>query len=230
MNCFFRLFLGPKNVELLTFLEKRLNFTIYLRRVHYTRSMSKQTEKSTISIANHFTNAALPIQQDDFDILVAYSGEFSKDLVNSIPESVELKLQDYRIRKNNIKRIFSILIEGLQNIRKHSDFKDENNHLGYVYVARKPHLVKLYFANLVNQHSIDALKHKLEKLEAMSEEELKDYYREILNNGLMSDLGGAGLGLITMVMKSNKTLDYQLKEMADGVHLFSVAVDIETAV
>ena len=192
--------------------------------------MSKPTEKSTINISNHFKEAALPMKKDELDILVAYSGEFSKDIVNSIPESVEIKLQDLRIRKNNIKRIFSILIEGLQNIRKHSDFKDNNDHLGYVYVARKPHLVKLCFANLVNQKSIEALEGKLEKLENMSEDELKEYYREILNNGLMSDLGGAGLGLITMVMKSNKSLDYQLKEIESGVHLFSVAVDIETAV
>lgn len=188
--------------------------------------MPKLTEKTTVKIQNHFDEAEERLEEENYNLLVAYAGQFSKDLVNSIPESVEQKLHEKKQRKSIIKRIFSILIEGLQNIRKHSDFVDNEEKLGYIFIADNDEEVCMQFANLVNDESIEVIDAKLKELKAMSESELKEHYREILNNGFMSELGGAGLGLITMVLKSSNYIKYKFEELEEGVHLFKVKVKV----
>ena len=52
-------------------------------------------------------------------ILVSHYGTFSQDLVGSLSNSVEELLISIGDKKMVIKRMFSILLEGLQNIRIH---------------------------------------------------------------------------------------------------------------
>lgn len=188
--------------------------------------MAKVTEKTAVKLQNYFEDTEECLQRENYDVLVAYAGQFSKDIVTSIPESVELKLHEIKQKKSIIKRVFSILIEGLQNIRNHSDFVDDDESLGYVFIAKNHKEVNMQFANLVNDGSIDVIDGKLTELKSMNDSEIKEYYIEILNNGFMSELGGAGLGLITMVLKSSDYVKYAFEELEEGVHLFSLKIKV----
>ena len=50
-------------------------------------------------------------------VLVSHFGEFSQDLINSLVEGNEELMSSVGDKKILIKRVFSILIEGLQNIK-----------------------------------------------------------------------------------------------------------------
>lgn len=188
--------------------------------------MARVTEKTAVKLQNYFEDTEQCLQRENYNVLVAYAGQFSKDIVNSIPESVEQKLREKNQKKSIIKRVFSILIEGLQNIRKHSDFVDDDESLGYVFIANNQEEVCMQFANLVNDESLNIIDGKLTELKSMNDDEIKKHYIEILNNGFMSELGGAGLGLITMVLKSSNYVKYSFEELEDGVHLFNVKIKV----
>jgi hypothetical protein len=52
---------------------------------------------------------------------------------------------------------------------------------------------------------------------------------EVLTNGVISSKGGAGLGFITMAMKSKNKLNYRVEKINEALSFFSVEVKIDRA-
>ena len=69
-------------------------------------------------------------------------------------------------------------------------------------------------------------KDKLEDINAMGKEELKEFYKNVLNNGQMSEKGGGGLGMIDIARKSGQKLDYGFMPFDDNHSFFSLNVNI----
>ena len=49
----------------------------------------------------------------------------------------------------------------------------------------------------------------------------------VLTNGIISNKGGAGLGFITMAMKSKNKLKYLFEEINDKLSCFTVEVKVD---
>ena len=165
-------------------------------------------------------------QGKESNIILAHFGEFSQELVNTISEGVEAKLFDIDIKKSVIKKMFSILIEGLQNLRIHGEkYNDESQH-GHVIIADSTGKFTISFGNYVKNKNIPSLTEKLNKLNEMSDAEVKAHYMAVLGNGIISEKGGAGLGFITIAMKSKSKLDFDFKRVNDTLSYFFVNVDL----
>lgn len=52
---------------------------------------------------------------------------------------------------------------------------------------------------------------------------------EVLTNGIISSKGGAGLGFITMAMKSKNKLGYSIDEIDDNLSCFCLEVKLDRA-
>ena len=105
-------------------------------------------------------------------ILISHCGVFSQDLINSLVEGNEELMSSVGDKKILIKRVFSILIEGLQNIRAHGE-KDENGkQIAFVLIAKEKDTYKLNLGNIIN--SIDVhkffshIESSLRKIESFS--------------------------------------------------------------
>ena len=61
--------------------------------------------------------------------------------------------------------------------------------------------------NYILSANVEALKSKLDRINLMSKDELKEYYKEILNNDTFSEKGGGGLGMIDIARKSGQKLN-----------------------
>ncbi|MBK9591434.1 MAG: hypothetical protein IPO32_07985 [Crocinitomicaceae bacterium] len=64
-------------------------------------------------------------------IIVSHFGEFSQDLVNSLSTGIEDTMLESGDKKGVVKRMFSILVEGLQNIRIHGERDEDNNQISF---------------------------------------------------------------------------------------------------
>jgi hypothetical protein len=159
-------------------------------------------------------------------VQVAHFGPLNQDLVNSFTISTEDFMISAGDKKTLVKRVFSILIEGLQNILIHGK-NWENEQQALLIVAYNETTYRIALGNLTEISETDKLKTYLDQLNAMDEEEVKSFYLETLNNGLISDKGGAGLGFITMRMKSKSRLDYQFMHVSDDLMLFTIATDVD---
>ena len=88
-------------------------------------------------------------------ILVSHYGTFSQDLVGSLSNSVEELLVSIGDKKIVIKRMFSILLEGLQNIRVHGGFDFDGRQLGFLLIGSKTENYKVIMGNIVHVEEVE---------------------------------------------------------------------------
>ncbi len=156
----------------------------------------------------------------------SHFGVFSQDLTNSIADSIEGKMIEAGEKKTIVKRVFCILIEGLQNIRLHS-FPDEKNiHLSHLTVSKSKTSYKISFGNIVNSSEKAILIKQIMLLNGLSESLVKEMYINVLSQGTLSEKGGAGLGFITMKMKSSKDFIYNFTALEKDLHYFDLTLEL----
>lgn len=159
-------------------------------------------------------------------IVVSHFGEFSQDLVNSISNGVEESMFEAGDKKGTIKRMFSILVEGLQNVRIHGEKDEDGNQISFLIIAQDENEYLVTIANLVRNEVVENLIHRIDELNVMDTAEVKTYYMDTLTNGIMSQKGGAGLGFITMAMKSKNKLNYVPEQVSEDLTCFSLEIKI----
>lgn len=158
-------------------------------------------------------------------ILVSHYGTFSQDLVGSLSNSVEELLISIGDKKLVIKRMFSILLEGLQNIRIHGENDNYGNQLGFLLIGSNDGDYKVIMANIMNAAEKAKVESYLDEINLYSEEELKEKYLAVLSNEFLSSKGGAGLGFITTRMKSGE-LGYSFDPIGGGSLLFCLELTL----
>ncbi|MFI5150698.1 MAG: DUF6272 family protein, partial [Bacteroidia bacterium] len=80
--------------------------------------------------------------------------------------------------------------------------------------------------NYIKSRNVSGLKNRLDEINKLSKEELKDYYKMVLNNGEMSDKGGGGLGMIDIARKTGEKLNYNFMPVDDSYSFFSLNIKI----
>lgn len=160
-------------------------------------------------------------------IIISHFGEFSQELVNSISNNVEEMMIEVGDKKGTIKRIFSILVEGLQNIRIHGEKDDDGNQASFLIIAQDEEEYLITIGNLVLTKNMGSIESRIIEINNLEEAELKSHYMEVLTNGIISNKGGAGLGFITMAMKSKNKLNYNFEEVNDDLACFTVEVKVD---
>lgn len=159
-------------------------------------------------------------------IILSHFGEFSQDLVNSLSEGLEQIMRANNVKKAIVKRMFSIMIEGLQNIRIHGAKDDNNRQLGHVIVTDYHNAYTISFGNLSSNDKKKFLNDHIGTLNKMDPSEVKEYYLKVLGNGVLSEKGGAGLGFITMCLKSKSKLTHQFIELDNDQLYFEVSMSL----
>ena len=176
----------------------------------------------------HFTNLLNQIQQNK-TVLVHYNGTLNQDQITRLEGEVETTVLNVPIAKNPVKRIFFISVEALQNMLIHGHKDHEGHQHNFFIVSKNGTTVDITSANLVSNNTIPILTSKIDIINAFEDEKaLKQYYLEHLSNNQMSEKGGAGLGFITIAMKSGNKLkpvfekineDYSLFQMTSTVNI-----------
>ncbi len=160
-------------------------------------------------------------------VIVSHFGEFSQDLVNSLSTSIENMMIDSGDKKGVVKRMFSILVEGLQNIRIHGEKDEDGNQVSFLVILQNEDFYKVTLGNLVLSQNIRKITERVDSLNELSIDEVKEMYMQVLSNGIMSNKGGAGLGFITMSLKSKNKLDYIAEEVSSALYCLSIEITID---
>ena len=74
---------------------------------------------------------------------------------------------------------------------------------------------------------IKFLKDKIDKINSLSDDELKDMYKFILNHQRLSDKGGGGLGLVDIARKTGNKMEYTFEKYDDTYYFFNLDVYID---
>lgn len=166
------------------------------------------------------------------DVLLAYKGTISSELINDILEAVEKRLDEANEDSSIKKRIYNILVESLQNLFHHIEEyhqgieEDLDPKFGVLVIERESKSYKVTTGNFINSKRIKFLKEKIDKINSLTRDELKDMYKFILNHQKLSVKGGGGLGLVDIARKSGKKLEYSFYNYNDNYYFFNLTIKV----
>ncbi len=165
------------------------------------------------------------------DVLLAYKGSITSDLISNVLEVVESKLDDLSESSKIRKKVYNVLVESLQNLYHHIDElpgsmkADYDPKFGVLVVSREgQNTYKITTGNFVTSGKIKSLKDKIDKINSLSKDELKDMYKFILNHQKLSAKGGGGLGLVDIARKTGNKLEYSFDNYNNDYYFFSLDV------
>lgn len=164
--------------------------------------------------------------KDGESILLSYFGGFSTNLVGNFADETEYIMKSKKEAKIITKRMFSVMVEGLQNICIHGDCLVSGKILGHVMLMEKDDRYWVSFGNFVSADKKKVLIHHLKKVNEMNNTQLKEYYLETLSKGALTEKNGAGLGVITIALKFKSKINYEFKQF--GSDLFYYCMNVET--
>jgi len=183
--------------------------------------MSSQSKKNSFAF-----RLFQGMQKDNLSYI--YRGIFSQSITDGILSLTESNLdkqgEDSKIKK----RVFTIMVEGLQNITRHQETDDDAyvNETGIFIIQDVKSRYYITTGNPILKKNIPNLENQLNKINSLDAEELKLYYKKVLNDNIISDKGGAGLGLIEMARKSGNKLTYDFVELNDTYSYFYLNTEI----
>ena len=163
------------------------------------------------------------------NLILVYQGDFTQETTKSILTMAERNL-DSSGEESNIKRkVFNVMVEALQNIVKHSDELvdgEKHSHAAIFLIGRESNRYSIMSGNPIRKSNIPSLKQKLEQINGLDKEGLKELYKGIIKNTTISDKGGAGLGFVDMARKSGEKLEFSFPEMNAEYCFFCLKVNV----
>jgi hypothetical protein len=169
----------------------------------------------------------LYVKMSNQQIISAFHGQFTQAVIDMLLKQAKWDLTTRNVDKLILKKTYSILVECLENILKHkSIFKIKPKSDGIVVLGNSNDTYYVTVGNIIDNSEVPNLKVKLDEINSMDKEQLKEKHKQILTNGHISDRGGAGLGILEIAMKSGNRLDYEFTRYDDNLTFFALQVII----
>jgi hypothetical protein len=167
---------------------------------------------------------------DKNNILLSFKGDITSELLTSILHIMENKLDSMQEEPKIKKKVYNVLVECLQNLYHHmddtTDEKGDKNRSAIFMIAKNDKGYNIITGNYILSENIYGLKSRLDEVNSLTKEELKEYYKSVLNNGEMSLKGGGGLGVIDIARKTGEKLEYNFLEIDNKVSFFTLIIRI----
>ena len=148
------------------------------------------------------------------DSAFCYRGAFADRFTNTIIDISEGSV--FRREPMMNRKVSFLLVECFQNIVKHGEnlhedsFKDEG--IFTFHMIDKEFIINSI--NHIHASEIQTLSELVEQVNSLDTDQLKSLYlRQLNNNSVLSDKGGAGLGLIELARKSGHKLLCEFEEV-----------------
>jgi len=157
---------------------------------------------------------------ENYSLSYVYKGIFDPVLTDKILSLTETNMTITGEVPKTQKKVYFVMVESLQNITRHQDVNQSEENQAFFVIQNKNGIYDLTSGNVIEQSQIEDLKSQLDKINSLNPEELKEHYKNVLENTGMSDKGGAGLGLIEMARRSGNKLTYDFHSLSDKLSYF----------
>ena len=165
---------------------------------------------------------------EENDIMLVYCGEFSQDLNKTLLSFTERKFKADNVEDNTRRKIFNIMVEVLQNISKNKVEKADSTLIAdsvFILGANAESYI-LISSNMIRNDKISPLKSRIDQVNSLDKEGLKQLYKEVRLNSSFSEKAGAGIGIIDIARKSENKLEYLFENLDDEYSVFSLMIKI----
>lgn len=192
-------------------------------------ALKTSTAYSFHSLLNKFEPKALLS-----NTILYYEGEVNHEITKALTLTTEKHLAKNSEKRMIQKKVFNVMIECLQNIDKHTVEQDvAKNNLskkGAILVSDFKDSYCIISGNSVTKKQMNGLIATINNLKNRKKEELRSLYKIQLENGRLSDKGGAGLGFIDMARKTGNALNFSFIDLENNLFFFVLKIIINKSI
>jgi uncharacterized protein YoxC len=169
-------------------------------------------------------------QLNNTDTMISFKGIITSDVINHVLESVEAKLVEFQEDSKIQKKIYNVLVESLQNLYHHVEEVPQSlsganeSKFALVVIKHQNNGYKITTGNFVSSNRIKPLKDKIDKINSLSQDELKDLYKFILNHQKLTAKGGGGLGSVDIARKTGHKFEYSFLNVNSDYYFFNLDI------
>lgn len=164
------------------------------------------------------------------NLLLSYQGIITSEVINTILEEVETKLNHNEEENKIRKKLYNVLVEALQNLYHHVEdlpdgvYENIRNKFGSIIINKIENGYKISSGNFISSNRIKVVKDKIDKINSLTQDELKDMYKFILNHQKLTAKGGGGLGLVDIARKTGNKFDYSFQNVNNEYYFFNLDI------
>ena len=161
-------------------------------------------------------------------LMFVYRGVVTNE--NSVPllMLLEKEMENSEFGFVGRKRLFMFVLESLQNVSKHSNL-NQHADMSLVVYSKTDNGYTVTTGNVLPSAKINDLKAKLDEINHLQPDEIRNVYRQMLSTSEFSNKGGAGLGLIEMAKKTGNKLDYDFVPLDEEFSYFILSKTVNSA-
>lgn len=158
------------------------------------------------------------------ELLVQFrSNQIDYQTVNDLLSQLWIHLNN-KIPIGITKKVYSVATECLENIFKYAD-NDGTESLSF-NVWSDDQYIYIDAENILKHVKIAKLEYNIDLVNSLDKIELKKLFKHKIQTRKISELGGAGLGLIIIARKIEGKISYKIKDVNAHYALFSFSAKI----
>jgi len=163
------------------------------------------------------------------NIYLLWSGHITPDVGKEVISFTETKLTEDDIESTQRRRVFSILVEIIENVAKYSPGKEHEEKFGMpvAMIRFENKTYSLTTGNLILNEKVPHLKEKLELINQYDKVGLKELFRKSLSGQTINSESTGNMGLIDMARKSGSKLVYEFEKINEQFTYYTLTVKVE---
>jgi hypothetical protein len=161
-------------------------------------------------------------------ILLDYNGSFDHKTIDQLLKKLKSNKEYRSLQKTSGKRVYSIAVECLENIAKHSVKSVVLNSRSqpFLSIVIQNDQIVIKAGNPIFKIKTGQLVKKLQHVNQLDEGALIVLYEKIINKEVVKVDNGAGLGFIIMKLKSGNKIEYSFTDIDSTLSYFYFQVSI----
>jgi len=169
----------------------------------------------------------MPEQQ----VLIEYRGKLSFEVINQLLKTLKKQMEELGEKVVTYKRILTLMLETLENITKYMDAHPEQSYLDEQFMntfvlSKFENEFHIAVGNVISAADSEVVQRKIERVNKLTNDELRKLYFEVISNGQFSQEGGAGLGFIEMAKTSNNKIEYSFEKINDNFVYYRIGLKL----
>lgn len=161
--------------------------------------------------------------------ILSYKGHLDYDTIGIVLKKLSRLMDNLGWNLTTKKKVYCAMVESLENIDKHKDYINTESFVDVKYASQfslveEHDKIRLVAGNIIANENINNLKERLDRVNSLDENELRELYKKTISSGVLSEKGGAGLGIINIAKTSKNKLNYSFEKINDDFSYFTIDV------
>ena len=157
------------------------------------------------------------------EFFLSYSGLVSEGILEAVGRTLRERMGEINSQPKQARQVFSVFVELMQNIIQYGDegpqytkHSGEKPSYGMLTVSKEGERLVVISGNYIAEDEAEKMQQRVGELEGCSQEELRQIYKEKLQEPAEENSKGGSLGLIEIARRTSQPLECLITEAPKG--------------